>query len=321
MIQVTRSEGRTSAAGTPAGSAPSATAAATAAAFSPPTAVTITWRAAARTRGVRVMRATRGSSATSSGPTAATGAEARSAAAPGTREATPPRAPRPRSTRSKTGAAAGRHTARHEGRAARQAQVPPPVAGGTAAPVAPDPLDAPPRKIAARGERHHDAPPAPPTRQRDRGAGARRAEVFGGQRRRGLERLRIARVDLERHRHGRGVIAHRRPHCRRWEALISSGRKMAKKLFVGNLAYGGTEDELRELVAQAGTCESVSIVTDRDTGQSRGFGFVTMASAEDAERAKKQLDGTDLKGRRLRVDDAADQSTRPRGGAPRGPRH
>ena len=94
--------------------------------------------------------------------------------------------------------------------------------------------------------------------------------------------------------------------------------EMAKKLFVGNLAYAVTEDELRALFEQAGTCESVSIVTDRDTGQSRGFGFVTMGSAEDAERAKKQLDGTDLKGRRLRVDDAADQSTRPRGGAPRG---
>ena len=96
--------------------------------------------------------------------------------------------------------------------------------------------------------------------------------------------------------------------------------EMAKKLFVGNLAYAVTEDELRELFAQAGTCESVSIVTDRDTGQSRGFGFVTMASAEDAERAKKQFDGTELGGRRLRVDDAADQSTRPRGGGPRGPR-
>ena len=96
---------------------------------------------------------------------------------------------------------------------------------------------------------------------------------------------------------------------------------MAKKLFVGNLAYAVTEDDLRALFAQAGTCESVSIVIDRDTGQSRGFGFVTMGSAEDAERAKKQLDGTELKGRRLRVDDAADQSARPRGGAPRGPRH
>src|SRR2546428_14080802 len=94
---------------------------------------------------------------------------------------------------------------------------------------------------------------------------------------------------------------------------------MGKKLFVGNLAYGVTEDELRELFAQAGTCESVSIVIDRDTGQSRGFGFVTMASAEDAERAKKQLAGTELSGRRLRVDDAADQSTRPRAGAPPAP--
>jgi cold-inducible RNA-binding protein len=93
---------------------------------------------------------------------------------------------------------------------------------------------------------------------------------------------------------------------------------MSKKLFVGNLAYGVTEDELRELFEQQGTCESVSIVTDRDTGQSRGFAFVTMAAAEDAERAKKQLDGTDLKGRRLRVDAANDQSARPRGGG--GPR-
>jgi len=96
---------------------------------------------------------------------------------------------------------------------------------------------------------------------------------------------------------------------------------MSKKLFVGNLAYGVTEDELRDLFTQLGGCESVSIVIDRDTGQSRGFGFVTMTSAEDAERAKKQLDGTDLKGRRLRVDDANDQSARPaaRGGPARRP--
>jgi RNA recognition motif-containing protein len=96
---------------------------------------------------------------------------------------------------------------------------------------------------------------------------------------------------------------------------------MAKKLFVGNLAYAVTEDDLRELFSQAGTCESASIVLDRDTGQSRGFAFVVMATAEDAERAKKQLDGTDLKGRRLRVDEANDQSAaRPaRGGAGRGP--
>jgi cold-inducible RNA-binding protein len=99
---------------------------------------------------------------------------------------------------------------------------------------------------------------------------------------------------------------------------------MANKLFVGNLAYAVTEDDLRELFSQAGTCESVSLVLDRDTGQSRGFAFVTMATAEDASRAKKQIDGTDLKGRRLRVDEANDQSSGVRGasrgaGGGRGP--
>src|SRR5689334_8109513 len=96
---------------------------------------------------------------------------------------------------------------------------------------------------------------------------------------------------------------------------------MTKKLFVGNLAYSVTEDELRDLFAQVGGCDSVSIVLDRDTGQSRGFGFVTMTGADAAERAKKQLDGADLKGRRVRIDDANDQSARPaRGPRTGGPR-
>ena len=84
---------------------------------------------------------------------------------------------------------------------------------------------------------------------------------------------------------------------------------MGRKLFVGNLAYGVTDDDLQQLFSQAGTCESASVVADRESGQSRGFAFVMMASADDAERARKQLDGTDLKGRRLRVDEANDQST------------
>jgi RNA recognition motif-containing protein len=83
---------------------------------------------------------------------------------------------------------------------------------------------------------------------------------------------------------------------------------MAKKLFVGNLPYTVNDDELRELFARAGVCESASVVMDRDTGQSRGFGFVLMATPEDAERARRELDGTDLKGRRLRIDEANDQS-------------
>ena len=96
---------------------------------------------------------------------------------------------------------------------------------------------------------------------------------------------------------------------------------MTKKLFVGNLAYAVTEDDLRELFAQVGGCESVSLVLDRDTGQSRGFAFVTVSS-DAADRAKKQLDGSDLKGRRVRIDDANDQSSRPArgGGRPTGPR-
>ena len=92
---------------------------------------------------------------------------------------------------------------------------------------------------------------------------------------------------------------------------------MAKKLFVGNLAYSVSDGELQDLFSQAGTCESASVVMDRDTGQSRGFGFVLMATPEDAERAKRQLDGTDLKGRRLRIDEANDQSPARSGGARR----
>src|SRR5213593_2261520 len=61
---------------------------------------------------------------------------------------------------------------------------------------------------------------------------------------------------------------------------------MGRKLFVGNLAYGVTDDDLQQLFSQAGTCESASVVTDRDTGQSRGFAFVTMATADDADGAR-----------------------------------
>src|SRR5438093_13362698 len=78
---------------------------------------------------------------------------------------------------------------------------------------------------------------------------------------------------------------------------------MGRKLFVGNLAYGVTDDDLQQLFSQAGTCESASVVMDGDTGQSRGFAFVMMASAEDAARARKQLEGTEVKGRGLAVDE------------------
>lgn len=85
---------------------------------------------------------------------------------------------------------------------------------------------------------------------------------------------------------------------------------MGKKLFVGNLAFSTTSDELAAHFAQAGTCESASVVTDRATGRSRGFGFVEMASPAEAEQAIQLLNGRELGGRKLNVSEAQD---RPRG--------
>ena len=77
---------------------------------------------------------------------------------------------------------------------------------------------------------------------------------------------------------------------------------MAHKLFIGGLAFSTSNDRLREVFAQAGAVESASVVTDRDTGQSRGFGFVEMASAEDAAEAVKKFNGKDVDGRTLKVE-------------------
>ena len=82
------------------------------------------------------------------------------------------------------------------------------------------------------------------------------------------------------------------------------------KLYVGNLAFQTTTEDLQELFSQAGQVESASIVTDRDTGRSRGFGFVEMSSA-DAQKAMQSLNGRDFGGRPLKVNEAQDK---PRGG-------
>ena len=87
---------------------------------------------------------------------------------------------------------------------------------------------------------------------------------------------------------------------------------MAKKLYVGNLPYSATEDELRELFEQHGTVHSVSIISDRETGQPRGFAFVEMDDAG-ADAAIRVLEQQQFGGRTLRVNEA-----RPR--EPRGPR-
>ena len=78
---------------------------------------------------------------------------------------------------------------------------------------------------------------------------------------------------------------------------------MSKKLYVGNLSFQTTEDDLTGLFAQAGEVESVRIITDRDTGRSRGFGFVEMGD-DNAEKAIAQFNGTELNGRALTVNEA-----------------
>jgi cold-inducible RNA-binding protein len=94
---------------------------------------------------------------------------------------------------------------------------------------------------------------------------------------------------------------------------------MAYKLYVGNLSFSTSSEELRELFAQAGNVESATVVEDRDTGRSRGFGFVEMASKEDGEKAIEQFNGTEMNGRSLTVNEARPREDRGnRGGGGRG---
>ena len=82
---------------------------------------------------------------------------------------------------------------------------------------------------------------------------------------------------------------------------------MSKKLYVGNLPFSATEDELREIFERHGKVDSVSVITDRDTGRARGFGFVEMAEATAATDAIRALDGTHLGGRTLKINEAQDK--------------
>lgn len=79
------------------------------------------------------------------------------------------------------------------------------------------------------------------------------------------------------------------------------------KIYVGNLPFSSTEDELRDVFGQHGDVESVAVITDRDTGRPRGFAFVEMADAGSAANAIKALDGSELGGRNLRVNEAEDK--------------
>ena len=102
---------------------------------------------------------------------------------------------------------------------------------------------------------------------------------------------------------------------------------MGKKLFVGNLSFSTTNADLEALFAEAGTCESAAVITDRATGRSRGFGFVEMSSESEAEKAIATLNGRELQGRKLNVSEARERSDgggggggggRPRGGFGKG---
>ena len=89
---------------------------------------------------------------------------------------------------------------------------------------------------------------------------------------------------------------------------------MSRKLFVGNLPYETMEQDLEALFGEAGQVETVSVMRDRMTGRARGFAFVEMASDEDAQKAITQLNGHQLGGRALTVNEARPQEVRPGGG-------
>ena len=89
---------------------------------------------------------------------------------------------------------------------------------------------------------------------------------------------------------------------------------MGKKLYVGNLAFQTTSQELQQLFGQAGTVQSASVVEDRDTGRSRGFAFVEMSSEEEATSAIDQFNGKEVGGRALKVNEAKPRENRGGGG-------
>src|ERR1700746_3042005 len=93
---------------------------------------------------------------------------------------------------------------------------------------------------------------------------------------------------------------------------------MGTKLYVGNLSFNTTENELQELFSQAGTVQEVMLMQDKFTGKSRGFAFVTMGSDQEAQNAITQFNGKTVEGRALTVNEARPREPRPPGGGGRG---
>jgi RNA recognition motif-containing protein len=93
---------------------------------------------------------------------------------------------------------------------------------------------------------------------------------------------------------------------------------MSMKLYVGNLSFKTSSEDLQELFSQAGTVESASVIEDRETGRSRGFGFVEMATKEEGEAAIAQFNGKEVGGRNITVNEARPREDRGGGGGGRG---
>ncbi len=87
---------------------------------------------------------------------------------------------------------------------------------------------------------------------------------------------------------------------------------MSKKIYVGNLPFSSTETDLKEVFSRHGSVESVAVITDRETGRPRGFAFVEMEDESAAQDAIRALDGTDLGGRNIKVNEAQDKNRGPR---------
>ncbi len=93
---------------------------------------------------------------------------------------------------------------------------------------------------------------------------------------------------------------------------------MGKKLYVGNLPFSATEDSLKEVFSRFGTVESVAIITDRDTGHSKGFGFIELATKQEAAEAISKMNSSEMDGRTLKVSEALPQVPRDGSGSGRG---
>jgi cold-inducible RNA-binding protein len=93
---------------------------------------------------------------------------------------------------------------------------------------------------------------------------------------------------------------------------------MSSKLYVGNLPFSATEESLKSAFSQFGTVESATVITDRDTGQSKGFGFVELGTKQEAANAIAKMNGSELDGRTIKVSEAKPQAPREGGGGARG---